>query len=233
MGEKVLNFNNYIVASSKSWHRKAFENICKHESGRWSYVESNDELARIVDDLNPRYIFFLHWNWVVPETIWSSYECVCFHMTDVPYGRGGSPLQNLILDGQSETKVTALKMIAEMDAGPVYAKRTMPLSGRAEDIYIRAGDLCWEMIRWMIVEEPIPNPQQGEVTKFIRRKPEQSVLPDKCDLAGLYDHVRMLDAPTYPLAFINYGEFRLEFTHAELKDDKLLAQVTIKKHNTG
>jgi methionyl-tRNA formyltransferase len=93
-------------------------------------------------------------------------------MTDVPYGRGGSPLQNLIVAGQTETKVTALKMVDEMDAGPVYAKRSMSMEGRAEDIYLRAGDLCWEMIRWMIAEEPVPQPQQGEVTKFIRRKPE-------------------------------------------------------------
>jgi methionyl-tRNA formyltransferase len=88
------------------------------------------------------------------------------------------------------------------------------------------------MIRWMIAEEPVPQPQQGEVTKFIRRKPEQSVLPVQCDLAGLYNHIRMLDAPTYPLAFIDYGEFRLEFTRAELRCDELHAQVTIRKRST-
>ena len=49
--------------------------------------------------ITPRYIFFLHWDWRVPHVIWQQHECVCFHMTDVPYGRGGSPLQNLILEG--------------------------------------------------------------------------------------------------------------------------------------
>jgi methionyl-tRNA formyltransferase len=42
----------------------------------------------------------------------------------------------------------------------------------------------------------------------------------------------MLDAPTYPLAFIDYGEFRLEFTRAELRCDELHAQVTIRKRST-
>lgn len=222
--------NNFIVASSKPWHRNAFEHVREHEPGHWVYVESKDELAQVVNEVVPRYIFFLHWNWMVPQNIWSAYECVCFHMTDVPYGRGGSPLQNLIVARQSETKVTALKMVDEIDAGPVYAKRTMSLEGRAEDIYLRAGDLCWEMIRWMIVEEPVPQPQQGKVTKFIRRKPEQSVLPAQCDLEEVYNHIRMLDAPTYPLAFVDYGDFRLEFTHAELRCFELHAQVTIRKH---
>jgi methionyl-tRNA formyltransferase len=224
--------NNYIVASSKPWHRNSFEHIRDHEAGHWVYVESKEELAQIINEIVPRYIFFLHWSWMVPQNIWSAYECICFHMTDLPYGRGGSPLQNLILARQDETKVTAIKMVDEMDAGPVYTKRIMSLEGRAEDIYLRAGDLCWEMIRWIIVEEPVPVPQEGEPTKFIRRKPEQSVLPAQCDLAEVYNHIRMLDAPTYPLAFVDYGDFRLEFSHAKLMSDELQAQVTIRKRLT-
>ena len=219
----------YIVASCKTWHRKEFERVSDNMLGHWLYVATQAELDKAVRDIAPRYIFFLHWNWVVPIELWSQHECVCFHMTDVPYGRGGSPLQNLILAGHAETKVTALRMVDEMDAGPVYAKRAMSLDGRAEEIYLRAGYLCWEMIRWMISSKPVPMAQNGKVTKFIRRKPEQSVLPDQCDLVGIYDHIRMLDAPTYPLAFIDFGDFRLEFSHAELKLDEVSAQVIFKK----
>jgi methionyl-tRNA formyltransferase len=227
--KQTVHMNNYIVASSKAWHLDAFERFRLDMPGRWVYVESRCELEKAVVEFAPRYIFLLHWNWVVPQAIWSKHECICFHMTDVPYGRGGSPLQNLILAGRVETEVTALRMIDEMDAGPVYAKRAMSLSGRAEEIYLRAGELCWEMIRWMLKEAPIPTPQKGEVTKFMRRKPEQSLLPMKWDLTGLYDHIRMLDAPTYPLAFIDYGDYRMEFTHAGLGKDELRAEVTIKK----
>lgn len=149
-------------------------------------------------------------------------------MTDVPFGRGGSPLQNLIQAGIKETKVTALRMVEEMDAGPVYAKRTMSLAGRAEDIYLRAGELGWEMIRWIIETQPEPIPQQGEGTCFKRRKREQSVLPVEGTLEKIYDHIRMLDAPTYPLAFIEHGDFRLEFSHAEFNGDEVRAQLVIR-----
>jgi len=37
-------------------------------------------------------------------------------MTDVPYGRGGSPLQNLIVRGHTETKLTALRCVRDLDA---------------------------------------------------------------------------------------------------------------------
>ena len=157
------------------------------------------------------------------------HECVCFHMTDLPYGRGGSPLQNLILEEKKHTQVTALRMIEEMDAGPIYAKRPMSLEGRAEEIYLRAGNLCWEMIQWIINNDPVPEPQHGQPTRFPRRKPEQSELPLQVSLSQLYDFIRMLDAPTYPLAFIDYGDFRLEFSNPQLSENVLEARVMIRR----
>ena len=62
---------------------------------------------------------------IYSKEIIKRFECVCFHMADVPYGRGGSPLQNLIARGHRETKLTALRMVEDFDAGPVYSK--MPL----------------------------------------------------------------------------------------------------------
>lgn len=219
----------FIVASAKPWHRDAFDETAATLGGHWMYVSTPDELDRaLVDHPNPRYLFFLHWNWIVAERLCKAHECVCFHMTNVPYGRGGSPLQNLILQGQSATQVTALRMVREMDAGPVYGKRPMSLEGRAEDIYLRAGRLCWDMVGWMIQHQPTPAPQQGTPTFFKRRKSEQSVLPSAGSLEQVYDFVRMLDAPTYPLAFVEHGAFRIEFSHATLHDGKLDARVQIR-----
>lgn len=63
--------------------------------------------------LLPKFIFFPHWSWLIPEDIHTRFECVVFHMTDLPYGRGGSPLQNLIVRGHKETKLTALRCVNE------------------------------------------------------------------------------------------------------------------------
>jgi methionyl-tRNA formyltransferase len=222
--------NSYIVASSKPWHRSGFDDLKRLEGGRWIWVSSPEELLRSAgEESTLRYIFFLHWNWHVPVELWSRFECVCFHMTDVPYVRGGSPLQNLIFAGHESTKLTALRMVEELDAGPVYAKRELSLDGRAEEIYIRAGELSFEIIKWMIRNEPSSEPQQGDVVSFKRRKPGQSALPAAGALRLVYDHIRMLDGPTYPLAFVEHGNFRLEFSNAELLGDEIVARVVIRK----
>ena len=224
-----MTIKKYIVASCKEWHKPAFELLKSEVKANWLWVTSPQELLAAVKSYSPRYIFFLHWNWHVPKDIWSSIECVCFHMTDVPYGRGGSPLQNLIVLGHKETKLSALRMVSDMDAGPVYIKKNLSLEGPAESIYKGAGELSFDIIRWMISNEPTPSDQQGDAVLFKRRKPAQSLLPAQGDLGKVYDHIRMLDATSYPLAFFDHGEFRFEFSNAVLVDEEVTANVKIIK----
>jgi methionyl-tRNA formyltransferase len=223
-----------VLATSKPWHEPL---AAKYPVAGYRFLWAYDprQLEKLVNgENNIRYIFFLHWNWLVPENMWKNHECVCFHMTDVPYGRGGSPLQNLIVHGHKNTKLTALRMVREMDAGPVYVKRPLSLEGTAAEIYERAGELSFEIIQWIVGNQPEPSLQTGEPEIFKRRKPEQSVLSESGSIEGLYDHIRMLDAPTYPPAFIEYGEFIIEFSAARVEGQELNASVTIrKKQNQG
>lgn len=215
---------SYIIATCKPWHEEGYQALTRTMDASWTLVRSREELASALASTQPRYIFFLHWSWVVPHEVWTQHECVCFHMTDVPYGRGGSPLQNLILAGHRETKLTALRMTDEVDAGPVYKKVPLSLNGKAQDIYVRAGDLSFEVIKWMVEQEPTPTPQQGHVVHFTRRKPEQSLLPAQGSLESTYDFIRMLDAEGYPHAFVEHGDFVIEFIDAQRVGTELVAQ---------
>jgi len=44
-------------------------------------------------------------------------------MTDLPFGRGGSPLQNLIERGIKKTKISAIKVDGGIDTGDIFFKR--------------------------------------------------------------------------------------------------------------
>lgn len=223
---------SYIFASCTPLHRGSFDRVSNDVKANWKYVSSNVELETVLSVTRPRYIFFLHWNWIVPESIWKEYECICFHMTDLPFGRGGSPLQNLILAGHTRTMLTAFRMDKEIDAGPVYAKRALPLNGAAHEVYLRAGVLSVEIIKWIIEHNPQPLPQVGEVVPFRRRKPEQSSLPGSGSLQDAYNFIRMLDADGYPSAFIEHNGYRISFTKARLDGDRVFAEVEIKLQNT-
>lgn len=223
--------NTYIVVGCKTWNKRIFDEIISQYPGKWLYYDTTKPLSdKFLKKYTPRYIFFLHWSLLVPDRITENYECVCFHMTDVPYGRGGSPLQNLITHGHDKTKLTALRMVHDLDAGPVYLKYDLYLNGSAEEVYIRATHLAAKMIKEIIINEPIPKQQSGKVVLFKRRKPNQSKISHIPSLEAVYDFIRMLDAEGYPKAFLDYKGYRFEFHRASLYDGRIASDVIITKN---
>lgn len=221
--------HHYVVATIKSWNIDKFKELTGQFPGTWTLVSDKKDLTKEkMAALNPRYIFFPHWSWIVPKSIYENYECVCFHMTDVPYGRGGSPLQNLIVRGHTDTKLTALRMVSELDAGPVYLKKDLSLAGTAQDILRRASDLIWDSIPDIAKTSPAPKQQSGDITPFKRRKPSDGSLQHCKSLSDVYDYIRMLDAEGYPNAFLDLGGFSLQFDRAVLKDGTVEARVKFK-----
>ena len=153
-------------------------------------------------------------------------------MTDLPFGRGGSPLQNLIERGIYQTKISAIKCVKELDAGDIYLKRDLEISsGSAQEIYEKAGEIVSNMIDEIIEKNPIPVPQTGNAVEFKRRKPEQSDISDLKDINKIYDYIRMLDADGYPKAFLENKNFKFEFSNAKIKDGKITATVEIEAKN--
>jgi methionyl-tRNA formyltransferase len=221
--------NNYIVAAIGDWNKDIFEEKSETLDGNWHFVSTPEDLTSTLNsNIIPTYIFFLHWRWIVPKHITQNYECVCFHMTNVPYGRGGSPLQNLIVRGHKDTVLTALQMEEGVDSGPVYLKKSLKLNGTASEIYKRASLLSWEMAGEIILNSIVPQKQKGPVTEFRRRKPEDSEIPENLSMEKIYDYIRMLDAEDYPRAFIQKHGYKLEFENAHLNENKLVAKVSIK-----
>jgi len=220
--------NTYLVVTIKDWNIRNFYKMASEIKADWHLITNKEGLTfEKVKTLNPKYIFFPHWSWIIPKEVYSNFECVVFHMTDLPFGRGGSPLQNLIASGIYETKISAVGVMGELDAGPVYLKRDLRLYGSAEEIFIRASDITFDMIRYIIENEPSPTKQEGEPVIFERRTPAESRIPDVRDLNKVFDWIRMLDAEGYPKAFIETENLRLEFSKASLKDGSIVADVKI------
>lgn len=220
---------NVIIAYSRNWYREMRNELSqKHPEVSFHAIESPDELTfEKVSAMNPAYIFFPHWSHYIDASIYDNFETVIFHMTDLPFGRGGSPLQNLIAKGIYETKISALKCVEQLDAGPIYMKKSLSLDGNAEEIYLRASAVVSDMISEIVDKRPTPVEQEGEVVTFKRRTPEQSNIAGLEELHEVYDYIRMLDAEGYPHAFVEIGKFKFEFTRSSLKEGEILASVRI------
>lgn len=224
-----------ITATIKSWNIERAQALQKkYEGAHEIAIYTNKEELNVnnVCDFKPDYILLPHWSYMIPKEITDHWECVVFHMTDLPYGRGGSPLQNLIVRGHKETKISAIKVTEKLDGGPVYMKRPLSLEGSAQEIFVRCSDMIFrEMIPSFLNNKLVPVPQEGEPVVFKRRKPEEGQITGDMELDKIYDYIRMLDAEGYPRAYLEFGDYRLEFEQACLLEDgqELTARVIFKK----
>lgn len=217
-----------VIATPHGRYRRLVERLREH--AQVLAVETREELdPAMLASYGPDYIFLPHWSWRIPPEIYEQFEVIVFHMADVPYGRGGSPLQNLVRRGHQDTKLTALRCVEALDAGPVYLKRPLSLLGTAEEIFLRSAALMEEMIVEIIATRPQPIEQEGEVVTFKRLKPEDGDLKGADSLEQIFDMVRMLDAEGYPPAFLDAGAYRFEFSRASLKPDCVVADVRIRR----
>jgi methionyl-tRNA formyltransferase len=223
-----------VIASQRPWNLQLALRLERRLERPFMLVTRPEDLTAVrLTAMNVRYVFLPHWSSRIPEDVWSQYECIVFHMTDLPYGRGGSPLQNLIACGHHSTMVSAIRCVAEFDAGPVYLKRPLSLGGTAEEIFIKADAIVEEMIVEILGQQLQPVAQQGEPTLFKRRRPEQSDLSDANSLAAWFDRIRMMDADGYPKAYLQIGRFRLEFTRGSRKVGEVVADVRITESDDG
>jgi methionyl-tRNA formyltransferase len=221
----------YIFLTAKPWNDIAFSELEKNPDANWVRMKSKDEfqLSKIAS-LRPDKIFIPHWSYIIPPEIFKEFECIVFHMTDLPYGRGGSPLQNLIVRGHKKTKISALKVEEDLDAGPIYLKKDLNLDGSANEIFKRASGIIKEMIEEIIEDKIKPVPQNGDPVIFKRRVPAESNLKDVSSVTDAYDYIRMLDAEGYPHAFAETEFLRFEFNDAVISENgELKANVRIFK----
>lgn len=215
----------YGLAVSRGEFEQMRSRLESKTGARFLLIKDRSELnASFLAAHSVRRVFLPHWSYIIPASVYESVDCVIFHMTDLPFGRGGSPLQNLIVRGLTSTKVSALRCVKELDAGPVYLKADLSLHGSAQEILSRAYEIIEGMILELIISDPQARPQVGTPTIFHRRKPEDGRLNGCASIREAYDSIRMLDADGYPNAFLETDHLRIEFRKAQFDGKRLTVE---------
>ncbi|MCI9624156.1 MAG: methionyl-tRNA formyltransferase [Lachnospiraceae bacterium] len=224
---------DYVIATIKSWNinncRKLAEQFPDHN---FRIVTEKEELTyKTLSDIKPEFVFFPHWSWLIPEEVYEHFNCVVFHMTDLPFGRGGSPLQNLLVRGIYHTKITAIKVEAGLDMGDIYLKEPLDIStGSADEIFSKISDIVFgRMIPRFIEEKLLLMHQEGEPAVFSRRRPEQSEIPEGLSQRQIYDYIRMLDGEGYPAAYTKCRNGKVYYRNARLIDGVVYAEAEFRE----
>jgi len=211
---------SYLFCAYRDWAIKLHKQILKKHKNLILLQDPKKLTLRNVKKINPKLIFFPDWSWIVPKTILENYKCVCFHESNLPKFRGGSPIQNQIIKGKTATMTTAFFMNDKIDAGDILLKKPLSLEGTLDEIFERMIKNDYEMILSIIKGDYKIQKQKGRPTYYKRRTPKQSELSLNDSKKQIYNFIRMLSDP-YPNAFIKFGQKKIIFKSAKFEKGKL------------
>ncbi|MFO7571176.1 MAG: methionyl-tRNA formyltransferase [Gaiellaceae bacterium] len=97
---------------------------------------------------------------IVPEDVLAERLWLNVHPSLLPRWRGAAPVERAIMAGDTETGVTIITLVKELDAGPVAAQQAFPIDA-ADDagvVYARAAEVAVALLAY-VLEEPTFTPQ--------------------------------------------------------------------------
>jgi methionyl-tRNA formyltransferase len=98
---------------------------------------------------------------LVKEPLLGDYDILNVHPSLLPRWRGAAPLERAIMAGDAQTGVSIMRLVAELDAGPVYAQKAEPIlpSDDYGTLSRRLQDVSVELLTQVLDERPAPAPQ--------------------------------------------------------------------------
>ena len=150
--------------------------------------------------------------------------CLNVHASLLPRWRGASPVQHALLNGDSESGVTLMKMNEGLDTGPLLGQRVLPI--RADHTAGSLGDELADLGARLLVEslppylagDLHPVEQDGRLATYAPRLKRLDGLLDPLQTAEqLHRKVRAFDPR--PGTFLRWGDVELSVLQARVEQD--------------
>jgi methionyl-tRNA formyltransferase len=155
-----------------------------------------------------------------PDVLRRNRRNLVVHASDLPRGRGFSPLTWMTLEGLNKIPICLLEAAEEADAGPIIFKDWMQFEGHEliDEMRTAIGEKTLELAKRYLDETRPPegSPQAGDSSFYTRRKPSDSEIDPQRSIAEQFEMFRVADNQNYPVFFRHRGKtYELAIAKAE------------------
>jgi len=197
---------NILVDNPGSWivpYARDFQGRLERDGHAVTYSERAEDVPE--GDV----ALFLSCEKIVPADIrCRNKHNLVVHESDLPRGKGWSPLTWQILQGKNKITVTLFEAADKVDAGDIHATRTIEFDGTelVDELRAKQWDATEALISGFLKDPDMkPRPQSGEEGFYERRSAKDSELGTSKTLAELFDVLRVVDNERYPAFFTHKG----------------------------
>lgn len=123
---------------------------------------------------------------IVPQTIIDIFPkgIINIHPSALPKHRGPTPIESIILSGETSTAVSVMQLVSAMDAGPVYVQEQVQLTGQeskhelSDKLLAIGGELVLDVLPKVLTGSIEPTPQDDTQATFDKLLQKQDGLID-------------------------------------------------------
>ena len=104
--------------------------LANHNNIKVNFTTRLDEEAfDLIKSYKPDLIIVMAYGLLIPTEIlnFPQYGCINIHVSLLPRWRGASPIEHTLLNGDTETGITIIKLIEKLDAGPIIVQKKIPV----------------------------------------------------------------------------------------------------------
>ena len=202
-----------ILISKSSW-AKDYQNKIKTKISKFT---SNIKLINNHKNLKKNYdinVIFSYFRKIPPKYLKLSKINLIPHESDLPKGKGMSPLTWQILSGKKKIFFSLIEASSKIDSGLIYYKKEINipkyvLFDELKKIQLNENlKLITKFIRFYAKnnEAPKGKKQKGRGTFFKKRSPEDSEIKINKSVLSQFNLLRSADDKNYPAFFNIYGK---------------------------
>jgi methionyl-tRNA formyltransferase len=146
-----------------------------------------------IDDLDVDVIVVAAYGALIPKGLLERALWLNVHPSLLPRWRGAAPVERAIMAGDTETGVSIIQLVEELDAGPVGAVRAFPVAEEddAGSVFAQAAQLAPELVEEALETRDF-RPQEGEVTYAEKVGPADRELDWSRPAQELHNRIRAL-----------------------------------------
>lgn len=168
------------------------------------------------------------------------YGAVNIHASLLPKYRGAAPIQWAILNNDPVTGITIIKMVRDLDAGPILLKEEVPVEENetAGHLFERlsriSGDVIVKFLKNSAGKIPEEQPQEDARASYAPKiTKEMAIINWKAEASRVSSHIRAMDP--FPGASTTMGDKKIKLfspcVHDPLSSTDMPGKVIIEEGN--
>jgi UDP-2,4-diacetamido-2,4,6-trideoxy-beta-L-altropyranose hydrolase len=215
LNEETTRFSIAVVSDQDSW----INDFLPEMVHQWLKDGHRILWTHQLSSLKPAdFCFYLSFSKIVPKNTRQLFKYnLVVHESDLPQGKGWSPITWQIIEGKQKIAVALIEAEDKVDSGVIYAKEWIDLQGNELIDEVRQAQAQATINLCKLFVNQYPNItsngkiQKGAESFYAKRTPEDSRLKLGSSLADQFNLLRTVDNRRYPAFFEFLGcKYKIE-----------------------